>query len=233
MELHDERVTIELKAPPGALPPRRRLGGQRPASASPASGARHGEQLDQTGRRVRLGADRRYTGPDCPPDMLDVGGIPQGDYAPVPWLLASRGYALWLETGGDGVELDLAPTGSRSPRARPPGRSGCTCSPTRPRPRACAASCALTGSLPALLPEWAYGHWKSRDVYEHQRDVEDDFDGYRRARAAARRDRDRLALGDAVQHLGVQPAPVPRRDGDGAAHPRATACARWSGSRRG
>ena len=28
-----------------------------------------------------------------------------------------------------------------------------------------------------MLPEWGYGLWKSRDVYEHQRDVEDDFDG--------------------------------------------------------
>lgn len=37
---------------------------------------------------------------------------------------------------------------------------------------------SLTG-LPALLPEWAYGHWKSRDVYEHQRDVVDDHEGYR------------------------------------------------------
>jgi hypothetical protein len=36
--------------------------------------------------------------------------------------------------------------------------------------------------MPAVLPEWAYGHWKSRDVYEHQRDVEDDFDGYLRNR---------------------------------------------------
>jgi len=34
--------------------------------------------------------------------------------------------------------------------------------------------------MPALLPEWGYGHWKSRDVYEHQRDVEDDHGGYRR-----------------------------------------------------
>jgi len=33
--------------------------------------------------------------------------------------------------------------------------------------------------LPALLPEWGYGHWKSRDVYTHQRDVEEDFEGYR------------------------------------------------------
>ena len=47
-------------------------------------------------------ADRRYTGPDCPPDMLEVGGIPQGDYVPVPWLVSDQGYSLWLETLGDG-----------------------------------------------------------------------------------------------------------------------------------
>jgi len=35
--------------------------------------------------------------------------------------------------------------------------------------------------MPALMPEWAYGHWKSRDVYEHQDDVEDDWRGYREA----------------------------------------------------
>ena len=90
---------------------------------------------------MRLGADRRYTGPDCPPDMLDVGGIPQGDYAPVPWLLASRGYALWLETDGDGAEFDLGPPGRRLRRARPPGRFACTSSPTPRPPRACGASC--------------------------------------------------------------------------------------------
>ncbi|HET7052114.1 MAG TPA: hypothetical protein VFI54_27840, partial [Solirubrobacteraceae bacterium] len=33
-------------------------------------GARHATQLDQVGRTVQLGADRRYTGPDCPPEML-------------------------------------------------------------------------------------------------------------------------------------------------------------------
>jgi hypothetical protein len=104
VELHDERVTIEFAAPAGAF----RLGADweaRPGERFTGLGARHGEQVDQTGRRVRLGADRRYTGPDCPPDMLEVGGIPQGDYAPVPWLLASRGYALWLETGGRDVSF--------------------------------------------------------------------------------------------------------------------------------
>ena len=33
-----------------------------------------------------------------------------------------------------------------------------------------------------MLPEWGYGHWKSRDVYEHERDVLEDFDGYREHR---------------------------------------------------
>ena len=54
-------------------------------------GARHGTRFDQAGRAIQLGADRRYTGPDGPPEMLAAGGIPQGDCAPVPWLLSSRG----------------------------------------------------------------------------------------------------------------------------------------------
>ena len=45
-------------------------------------GARHCPQFEQGGRAVQLGADRRYTGPDCPPEMLAAGGIPQGDCAP-------------------------------------------------------------------------------------------------------------------------------------------------------
>jgi hypothetical protein len=70
-------------------------------------GARHGLHVDQAGRTLQLGADRRYTGPDCPPDMLELGGIPQGDYAPVPWLLGSRGWAAWVETEGHGARFEL------------------------------------------------------------------------------------------------------------------------------
>ena len=60
-------------------------------------------------------------------------------------------------------------------------RCGCTllCAPT-PAARL-RALCRLTG-FPALLPEWGYGFWKSRDVHEHQDDVLDDFDGFRRHR---------------------------------------------------
>jgi alpha-glucosidase (family GH31 glycosyl hydrolase) len=186
LQLEDERVAIELVPEPGAFPNGGplRVGADweaRPGERFTGLGARHGEQLDQTGRHVRLGADRRYTGPDCPPDMLEVGGIPQGDYAPVPWLLASRGYALWIETDGDGVELDLGHRISVSSRAAAgPFRLHVLTDPT-PAARL-RRFLRLTGSTPPVLPQWAYGHWKSRDVYEHQRDVEDDFDGYARNR---------------------------------------------------
>jgi alpha-glucosidase (family GH31 glycosyl hydrolase) len=175
LRLSRERLEIEFQAE-GI-----RLGADweaRPGERFTGLGARHGEQVDQTGRKVRLGADRRYTGPDCPPDMLEVGGIPQGDYTPVPWLLASRGYALWLRTEGAGVEFDLGHRVSVSSRsAAGPFRLQVL---TDPSPVArLRRSLRLTG-LPALLPEWAYGHWKSRDVYEHQDDVLDDFEGYRR-----------------------------------------------------
>ena len=142
-------------------------------------GARHGAQFDQAGRVVQLGADRRYTGPDCPAELLAGGGIPQGDCAPVPWLISSRGYAVWVRCDGNGVRFDLA--GERvavSTRSRSGPLSVelfCQASPTA-RLR---AFCRLTG-FPALLPEWGYGFWKSRDVYEHQDDVLDDYEGMRR-----------------------------------------------------
>ena len=70
-------------------------------------GLRHHPRFDQAGRTIQLGADRRYTGPDCPPEMLAEGGIPQGDCAPVPWLLSSRGYAIWCQTDANGTRFDL------------------------------------------------------------------------------------------------------------------------------
>jgi len=142
-------------------------------------GARHCPQLDQAGRMVQLGADRRYTGPDCPADMLAAGGIPQGDCAPTPWLLSSRRYGAWVRTFANGTRFDLS--GERvavSTRAAAgPLALELLCAGT---PAACLrAYCRLTG-FPAVLPEWGYGFWKSRDVHEHQDDVMDDFNGFRR-----------------------------------------------------
>jgi alpha-glucosidase (family GH31 glycosyl hydrolase) len=176
LSLERGRLLIEAEARPQPL----RLGIQweaRPGERYTGLGARHGEVLDQAGRRVRLGADRRYTGADCPPDMLEVGGIPQGDYAPVPFLLAERGYALWLETEGDGALFELGPHPRVSGRAAAGAlRVHVLCDPS---PAALLRRYLLLTGMPALLPEWAYGHWKSRDVYEHQRHVLDDFEGYR------------------------------------------------------
>ena len=171
-----ERVRLELRSERPAL----RLAFTAPGHPEQrftGLGARHGLHVDQAGRDVHLGADRRYTGPHCPPDMLEVGGIPQGDYAPVPWVLASRGWAAWLETDGPGAWFALGDELTVSTRAAAgPLVLHVFCAPT-PAARL-RAFLRLTGR-PALLPEWAYGHWKSRDVYEHQREVEDDFEGYR------------------------------------------------------
>lgn len=143
-------------------------------------GLRHHPRLDQAGRVIQLGADRRYTGPDCPPEMLSEGGIPQGDCAPVPWLQSSRGYAVWCDTDANGTQFALEERISVSTRAHAgPLSLHVLCHPT-PAARL-RALCRLTG-FPQQLPEWGYGFWKSRDVHEHQDDVLDDFDGFRRHR---------------------------------------------------
>ena len=122
--LGDDRVVFELE-PEGeplrlALDWRRRSDEQlRRARRAP----RH--PFDQAGRAVQLGADRRYTGPDCPPELLAGGGIPQGDYAPVPWLISSRGYGVWV-------------------------RGGCERDPVRPR-RASGSRCRPASRWPLLL----------------------------------------------------------------------------------
>ena len=144
-------------------------------------GLRHHPRFDQAGRDIQLGADRRYTGPDCPTEMLAEGGVPQGDCAPVPWLLSSRGYGVWCRTDANGTCFDLA--GERisvSTRARAgPLALEVICAPTPAS--ALRGLCRLTG-FPAQLPEWGYGFWKSRDVHEHQDDVLDDYEGFRRNR---------------------------------------------------
>jgi alpha-glucosidase (family GH31 glycosyl hydrolase) len=178
VRLHGEHH-VEIAFPPGDGP--LRVGAEWGGTLRErfaGLGARHGLDLDQAGRTVHLGADRRYTGPDCPEEMLELGGIPQGDYAPAPWLLSSAGYAAWLQADGPGVQVDLAPgrTGLSARASAGPLRLHLLCDPT-PAARL-RRYCALTG-YPALLPEWGYGHWKSRDVYEHQDDVLEDFHGYR------------------------------------------------------
>jgi alpha-glucosidase (family GH31 glycosyl hydrolase) len=148
----------------------------RPEERFAGLGARHALRVDHAGHEIQLGADRAYTGPDCPGDMLAVGGIPQGDYAPAPWLQSSRGYGLWAEGHGNGMRFELGDDRSVvSARARAgPLRLWLFTDPT---PAARLRRYLRATGLPALLPEWGYGFWKSRDVYSHQDDVRDDVDG--------------------------------------------------------
>ncbi len=173
----ESRVVVDLRADPIPF----RLEAEWDASPGEritGLGARHAEPFDQTGRRIRLGADRRYTGPDCPPEMMDVGGVPQGDYVPAPWLVSSSGRALWSETSGQGLDLDLTGPAHSISQLGPAGplRLHVICDGT---PAAQLRRYLRLTGMPPVLPEWAYGHWKSRDVYEHQRDVEEDWHGYR------------------------------------------------------
>ncbi|HEX8976950.1 MAG TPA: TIM-barrel domain-containing protein [Solirubrobacteraceae bacterium] len=155
--------------------------GRRPGERLVGLGLRHGTTVDQAGRDVQLGADRRYTGPDCPPEMLELGGIPQGDCAPLPWLNSSRGYAVWCQTEANGTCFEMGgeriavSTRSHAGKLRVTFMGAAT-----PLARL-RAFCRLTG-FPALLPEWGYGFWKSRDIHEHQDDVVDDHQGFRRHR---------------------------------------------------
>jgi alpha-glucosidase (family GH31 glycosyl hydrolase) len=176
--LAGDRVSLSLDA--DGSPLRLGLGWERAADERLCGlGLRHEPRLDQAGRDIQLGADRRYRGPDCPAEMIEEGGIPQGDCAPVPWLLSSRGYGAWCRTAANGTRFDLG--GERveiSTRAHAGALTlEMLCPPTPAA--ALRGLCRLTG-WPALLPEWGYGFWKSRDVHEHQDDVLDDFLGFRR-----------------------------------------------------
>ncbi|MDP1846862.1 MAG: glycoside hydrolase family 31 protein [Solirubrobacteraceae bacterium] len=139
-------------------------------------GARHAVRVDHAGRRLQLGADRAYTGPDCPADMLAIGGVPQGDYAPAPWFQSSRGYAVHVDGHGNGMRVHFGEdrtTVSARARAGPLKLTVLT----DPSPAARLRRHLRASGLPPVLPEWGYGFWKSRDVYGHQTEVEDDFDG--------------------------------------------------------
>jgi alpha-glucosidase (family GH31 glycosyl hydrolase) len=139
-------------------------------------GARHALRVDHAGREIQLGADRAYTGPDCPADLLADGGVPQGDYAPAPWLQSSRGYAVWAEGHGNGMRFELGDEKTVvSARARAGvQRLWLFCDPS---PAARLRRYLHATGLPPVLAEWGYGFWKSRDVYNHQTEVEDDVHG--------------------------------------------------------
>lgn len=169
--------TVALELEVDGLPLRHAVGWEARADEHFAGlGARHALRVDHAGRRIQLGADRAYTGPDCPADMLAIGGVPQGDYAPAPWFQSSRGYAVHAGGHGNGMRFHFDADGTTvSARARA-GPLRLTLL-TDPSPAARLRRHLHASGLPPVLPEWGYGFWKSRDVYGHQNEVEDDFRG--------------------------------------------------------
>jgi len=173
----DETIAFELTV--DGEPLRHAIGWDARAEEHFAGlGARHALRVDHAGRRIQLGADRAYTGPDCPPDMLAIGGVPQGDYAPAPWFQSSRGYAVGVDGHGNGMRFHFGSdrTTSSARCNAGPLRLALFCDPS-PAARL-RRYLGATGMAP-VLPEWGYGFWKSRDVYGHQTEVEDDFRGCR------------------------------------------------------
>ena len=213
-------------------PARRSRGPGTPSSASPGSAPRHGLHVDQAGRSVGSAPTAATPAPTARPTCSTRAASRRATTrrcrGRCPRAAGRRG----SRRVGHGARSRSA-TRSRSPRAPPPGRCGCTCSARRTPAARLRAFLRAAGSLPALLPEWAYGHWKSRDVYEHQRDVEADFEGYAEHDIPL----DAIVIDSPWETqyntLGVQPPPVPGRARADRAHARATACGRSCGSRRG
>ena len=172
---HDETVAFELEVD-GA--PLRHAAGWDPRAEEHFAGlgARHALRVDHAGRRIQLGADRAYTGPDCPADMLAIGGVPQGDYAPAPWVQSSHGYAVHAGGYGNGMRFHFGDDRTTVSARAGAGPLRLTLR-TQPSPAARLRRHLRATGLPPVLPEWGYGFWKSRDVYGHQSEVEDDFDG--------------------------------------------------------
>ena len=199
---HGRRRSPTTRSGPGSCCPAARAlhrAGRAPRAAGRPGGslaaARRRPRVHRAGLPARHARDRRH-----PAGRLRAGAVAAG----------SDGWAAWIETEGPRRAVRARRRRPCCPSAAGPLRVHLF---THPTPFArLRAFLRLTG-FPAVLPEWGYGHWKSRDVYPHQRDAEADYRGLPRARSAARRDRARLALGDAIQHVGVQPAPVPGRRG--------------------
>ena len=140
-------------------------------------GARHCEPFDQRGRVVHLGADRRYTGPIARRRCSPTGGSRRAITC------RSRGSSR-TRAGpfGSRPTARASSSTSRRPAISQRGAAGGFRLHllTDPTPAARLRHYLRLTGFPPVLAEWAYGHWKSRDVYEHQRDVLDDVEGYER-----------------------------------------------------
>lgn len=139
--LADDRVSFELE--PEGEPLRVAADWRRRSDEHFVGlGARHGTQFDQAGRAIQLGADRRYTGPDCPPTCSPAGGSRKATTRRCRG--SSRAVAMPCGSGRTptGSGSTSPATASRRRLGAAPGRSDWTSCAIRRRRRGCGRSAA-------------------------------------------------------------------------------------------
>lgn len=129
-----------------------------------------GPRIDQRGRSYLVGADRYYQGPELP-------YVPLPDYHAVPFFISNKGYAVSVRSDGIGTRFDLASGGSDavsfSVRS---GAAPLVFDVYAGDPATVVGDYTEDVGRPQVLPEWAYGVWKSRNRYESQAVLQDDID---------------------------------------------------------
>ena len=115
-----------------------------PSSASPGSARGTGCTSTRRGRTVQLGADRRYTGPDCPPTCSSSAASRRATTRRCRGCCPRAAGRPGSRPTGPGAEFDLGDEVVLSARAR---RRAAARPPLRrdPPPPACAPSCARPG----------------------------------------------------------------------------------------
>ena len=182
-------------------------------------GARHALRVDHAGREIQLGADRATPAPTARRTCSPTAASRRATTRPRRGCSPRAATRCGPTATATGCASSSATTRPSCRRARRRGRCGCGSSPTPPPRRACGATCARRG-----LPRGAAR--VGLRLLEVARRLP--APGRRRgrrprlpaARHPARRGRARLAVGDAIQHLGAQPAPVPGLRRHGARVPR-------------
>ena len=153
-------------------PPRARAQGPSRSSASPASA--RGTACTSTRRAAT--SSSAPTGPTpartARPTCSTSAASRRATTRRCRGCISSRGWAAWIENDGHGVRLDLRDEVILSVRAASRPAEGPPLHPPDAG-RPAAGFLELTG-VPQLLPEWAYGFWKSRDIYNHQTEAEAD-----------------------------------------------------------
>lgn len=130
-----------------------------------------------SGERFNALNQRGYLLPMQTDDRYGVKGV--GSYKPIPFVMSSRGFGLWLDSYAPSY-FDLDATQRFVTRVRAPETSFRVVFMAGPQlADVLQTFTGLTGRAP-VLPPWAFGLWKSRDVHHNQDSVMVDLQKLRR-----------------------------------------------------